>query len=295
MKRSADAPVRFKQRTKCPRSRLQTIANNRQPSILQSRASAKDESSTTANSRASALAMPYDPTIPATNAELTSALFRGQFNGLKDLIDAIQTITAAQVDAVNTVNPGDPAVVTLSVAGGTLHFSFDLPRGQDGASGAPITSFLIDGVSTLNPGEPATVDTTFDGASVRFTFGIPRGENGGDGMPGPPFAQCVVDGVTTLDPNEPASVDSTFDGSTVHFTFSIPRGADGNQGAQGEPGGPGGPGEVSLQQLTDAIATTSSNSNAVNTLGMAVSDPPTQSEVQQIADKIDELILALRR
>ena len=33
--------------------------------------------------------MPYDPNIPATNAEATSAMFRGQFQGLKDLIDAV--------------------------------------------------------------------------------------------------------------------------------------------------------------------------------------------------------------
>lgn len=33
--------------------------------------------------------MPFDPNIPAHNAELTSAMFRGQFTGLKDLIDAI--------------------------------------------------------------------------------------------------------------------------------------------------------------------------------------------------------------
>jgi hypothetical protein len=33
--------------------------------------------------------MPFDPNIPEHNAELTSAMFRGQFTGLKDLIDAI--------------------------------------------------------------------------------------------------------------------------------------------------------------------------------------------------------------
>jgi hypothetical protein len=35
--------------------------------------------------------------------------------------------------------------------------------------------------------------------------------------------------------------------------------------------------------------------DVANTLGLAVSDPPTQSEMQQIADKLDELINALRR
>ena len=45
----------------------------------------------------------FDPNIPATSAEATSAMFRGQFNGLKDLIDAVQSVTAAQVDAVTNL------------------------------------------------------------------------------------------------------------------------------------------------------------------------------------------------
>ena len=48
-------------------------------------------------------------------------------------------------------------------------------------------------------------------------------------------------------------------------------------------------------QLAGEIGGSSANSNGVATLGMSVSDPPTQSEVQTIADKIDELINALRR
>jgi hypothetical protein len=54
-------------------------------------------------------------------------------------------------------------------------------------------------------------------------------------------------------------------------------------------------GEVSLQQLEDAINGSSANSDSVTELGMTVSDPPTQAEVQAIADKLDELINALRR
>lgn len=42
-------------------------------------------------------------------------------------------------------------------------------------------------------------------------------------------------------------------------------------------------------------ATISGNSNAVQLLGLTVSDPPTQAEVQTLANKIDELISALRR
>ncbi len=47
--------------------------------------------------------------------------------------------------------------------------------------------------------------------------------------------------------------------------------------------------------LNAAIAGTSANSNGVALLGLVVSDPPTQSEVQAIVSKLDELINALRR
>ena len=73
------------------------------------------------------------------------------------------------------------------------------------------------------------------------------------------------------------------------------RGSDGAPGPQGPEGPQGPPGDVSTAQLDAAINGTSANSNAVATLGMTVSDPPTQAEVQAIADKIDELINALRR
>lgn len=294
--------------------------------------------------------MPFDPNIPAANSPNSSAQMRSQLNGLKDLIDALPSITAAVVDGVSTVNPGDAATVSLSVVGQTLHFSFGIPRGQDGPAGPVFGNTVVDGVTTLNPGEAATVQTSFDGSNVRFQFGIPRGNdgssgtNGSDGMQGPPFtnfvvdnvtslppgswpnvsanfdgtavrlnfgipqgldgpqgatgaqgpafANAVVDGVTTLNPGENATVQTNFDGSNVRFQFGIPRGQTGNDGMQG-PQGP--PGEVTNAQLTSAINGTSSNSNGVNTLVMTVSDPPTVGEVQAIADKLDELILALRR
>jgi hypothetical protein len=83
-----------------------------------------------------------------------------------------------------------------------------------------------------------------------------------------------------------------------------PAGPAGSQGPAGDPGSPGSPGpegpqgppgEVTGQQLTDAIAGTSANTNAVQLLTLTVSDPPTQSEMQSIANKLDELINALRR
>lgn len=47
--------------------------------------------------------------------------------------------------------------------------------------------------------------------------------------------------------------------------------------------------------LQGSINGTSANTNGVATLGMSISDPPQQSEVQAISDKLDELINALRR
>jgi hypothetical protein len=79
--------------------------------------------------------MPFDPSKPANNSPNSSAEMRGQLAGLKALIDAILTITSAQVDGVNTVPPGNPASVSLSVIGNTLRFTFDLPQGEVGPTG----------------------------------------------------------------------------------------------------------------------------------------------------------------
>jgi hypothetical protein len=79
--------------------------------------------------------MPYDPNFPATNEELLSLSFRAQFTGLKELIDAVPTITGAQVNGVNTLPPGDPAAAGASVSDGVLHLTFDIPAGQSGPPG----------------------------------------------------------------------------------------------------------------------------------------------------------------
>lgn len=130
------------------------------------------------------------------------------------------------------------------------------------------------------------------------------GPQGPQGPQGPPFIQPVVDGVTTLPAGSNATATSSFDGTNLHFAFGLPQGADGNTGPQGLQGnegpqgaqGPPGPqGEVSAVQLAAAIATTSTNSNGVALLSLAVSAPPTQAEMQATADKLDELITALRR
>jgi len=54
-------------------------------------------------------------------------------------------------------------------------------------------------------------------------------------------------------------------------------------------------GDLGGSILLRIFANSSANTNGVDSLDLTVSDPPTQAEVQSIADKLDELIGALRR
>jgi len=86
-----------------------------------------------------------------------------------------------------------------------------------------------------------------------------------------------------------------------------PQGPQGNDGSAGATGPQGSPGDVSMGQLNDAMnnaiatataaaaANSATNVNGMATLNLMVSDPPTQADVQALANKLDELILALRR
>ena len=79
----------------------------------------------------------FDPAQPAEGSPLSSAVMRSQLTSLKALIDALLTVTAAQVDATTTLPPGSPATVSVTVEGNTLHFSFGIPQGQPGDPGPP--------------------------------------------------------------------------------------------------------------------------------------------------------------
>jgi hypothetical protein len=278
--------------------------------------------------------MPYDPTYPAASTPAKSAPMRAQLQAIVDLIDTIPqgpqglpgtSVTGAVVDGVSSLNPGEPATASASFANGTVHFSFALPRGNDGTPGGqglqgiqgiqgiqgevgPVgpmfTSFNVNSTTTLAPGQPASVQTFFDGASIQFNFAIPRGNDGGPGPTGaigPAFTSFAVDSVTTLAPSQPATVVATFDGTFVRFAFGIPQGQQGVPGNNGFDGstGPqglqGAPGEVTAAQLAGALAGTASNTNPIVTLDLAISDPPTQGELTQVLAKVNELIVGLRR
>lgn len=191
----------------------------------------------------------FDPNLPQQHTLADAGQMRSQLNGLKALIDALLTVTAAQVDGVTSLPPGSAAAATVSVVGNTLHFTFGLPQGTQGEAG-------------------------------------PQGQ---EGQAGPPFALAVVDAVNTLPAGSAATVDLTFDGTNVHFSFGIPQGNDGATGAAGPPG------EVSLVDLDNGLASTlaqtSANTNAVSTLDSSYSDP----ETEELRNKVNELINAMRR
>jgi hypothetical protein len=253
--------------------------------------------------------MPFDPAWPQNGQNIDADRFRGQFAGIIDLIGSGSGINAAQVDNTNTLPPSTPANASVSVVGNTLHFTFEIPQGQEGPmgqQGPPFAQAVVDAVNTVNPGDPAAVGVSFDGTNVRFTFDIPRGSDGSQGPPGndggqgpqgndgaqgPPFAQAIVDSVTTLDPGNPATVGVSFDGSNVRFTFGIPRGNDGSNGSNGSDGSQGPPGDISQAQLDSAISGTSANTNSVSTLDTGFADP----DMEALRQKVNEMILNGRR
>ena len=57
----------------------------------------------------------------------------------------------------------------------------------------------------------------------------------------------------------------------------------------------GSSGEVSNATLSGEIAGTARNPNTVSMLGITVSNPPTQGELEQVIAKINELIGSLAR
>ncbi|MDZ4405461.1 hypothetical protein [Prosthecobacter sp.] len=115
--------------------------------------------------------MPFDPNLPATNSPNSSAEMRSQLTSLKALIDAILTITAAQVDGVNTLPPGNPASVSLSVTGNTLHFTFDIPQGDIGPTGEVTTNDMNTAISNAISGTSNNTNSVSTlGQSADFNY-----------------------------------------------------------------------------------------------------------------------------
>jgi hypothetical protein len=102
--------------------------------------------------------MPYDPNLPQAGTEIDAVQMRAQLTSLKTLIDAVPTITSAAVDAVNTLPPGDPAAVSVSVVGGVLHLTFGIPQGQSGLPGEVTLADMNAAIATTSSNSNAVVN-----------------------------------------------------------------------------------------------------------------------------------------
>jgi hypothetical protein len=222
--------------------------------------------------------MAFDPNLPRNNSPVSSAELRGQFTSLKALIDAVPAgpqgppgpAGPAGIHVVAVSDNGDGRAI-IEMSDGSTYGPYAIASGPPGPQGER-------GADSTAPGPEGPAGPEGRGiANVRDT---------GDGT-----GRCFID---------------MSDGQTYGpFTIATgPAGMNGNDGPQGEKGdkgdpgdqGPQGPpGEVSAQQLNDAIADTPHNPSSVSALGLNISDPPTQTELQQVLDKLNELINALRR
>ena len=93
----------------------------------------------------------FNPTLPADNTPLVSAEMRSQLTSLKALIDAIVSVNTAQIDSVTTLPAGDPATVSATVIGTTLHLTFGLPQGPEGPAGGGLTQAELDAAISTTP------------------------------------------------------------------------------------------------------------------------------------------------
>ena len=112
----------------------------------------------------------FDPNLPQAGTEIDAVQMRGQLNGLKDLIDAVPTVTSAVVDGVTTLPAGDPAAVTASISAGVLHLSFGIPAGPPGEvtqalldAAIQTTSANSNSISQLN----ATADLSYQSSQMQ--------------------------------------------------------------------------------------------------------------------------------
>jgi hypothetical protein len=222
--------------------------------------------------------MSYDPTLPVDHAKVIAAELRGQFAGLKTLIDAVPPgvvgppgpVGAAGL-AVSGVADNGAGQAIIQMSDGSTFGLFSVasgpqgPQGNNGTAGRSVVNVYDDGsgrcVIQMSDGTnygPFTIATGPQG--MQGAQG-PQGNNGNDGAQGP----------------------QGFNGN------------NGNDGAPGPQGPQGNPGEVSTMDLNSALASalfgTSANSNGVATLDTPLTDP----DMETLRQKLNELIAALRR
>jgi len=136
--------------------------------------------------------MPFDPNLPQNGQPLDADVLRVQLQGLVELISSIPKgekgdpgqngsdggpgpqgsqgppFAQAVVDAVNTLNAGENASVSVSFDGTNVRFTFSIPRGSEGTAGLPgsdgapgeVTLQQLREASSANTNGVSTLDNT---------------------------------------------------------------------------------------------------------------------------------------
>ena len=115
--------------------------------------------------------MAFNPLLPIDGSLVVAAELRSQFTGLADQIAAIPAgpiglsgpagpqgpagpaFASVTVDSVTTVSPTTPASASVWFDGAFVHFSFNIPAGQDGLigpMGEVSAQQLIDAINTTS-------------------------------------------------------------------------------------------------------------------------------------------------
>jgi hypothetical protein len=230
--------------------------------------------------------MAFDPNLPGNHTQVSSAELRSQFTGLKALIDAVPAgpqgppgndgAPGAEGRGIDEVYDSGDGRAMVRMSDGATYGPFTIASGPPGPEGTGVSGFVDNGGGSF-------VIHTNDG-QIYGPFTPPGGPEGPAGPEGR--------GITNVrDNGDGRAVVEMSDGSS-YGPFSVASGPAG----PGGPTGPQGPaGEVTGMQLTEsinsAIAGTSANSNTVQPLGTPYADP----EKEEMRQKINELIQALRR
>lgn len=100
----------------------------------------------------------------------------------------------------------------------------------------------------------------------------------------PTISSAVVDAVTPLPPGEAPTVSASITAGVLHLSFGLPQGVAGQVTEQ------------TLAKALNAVAASSSaNTNAVDTLHISPLPYYEESQFIEVVSKLNELILAMRR
>lgn len=157
-----------------------------------------------------------DAAQSATDAEAAQTAAEAAADRAEDALEEFTTPTASATSLA------PEAQATAAYSSG--HFTFGIPRGAQGATGAT-PDFEIGTVETLEPDQPATATITGTPENPVLNLGIPKGEKG-EGGGGAVTSVAGKTGAVTLDAGDAAFSDSaTYAAGTVGAALSAQKNA----------------------------------------------------------------------